>query len=141
MEKSTPCPIESRFRVRGYELDSFGHVNNAVYLNYLEAARGEFLLKAGLSYRDFARWNAYPVVRRAELSFRAPLEVEEEFVVRGFLEALRRTGFRAHQQIQKLPSGLIALEAKIELVFTDSLGRPTAVPELFRERVLSSAIR
>lgn len=25
--------------VNGYELDSFGHVNNAVYLNYLEAAR------------------------------------------------------------------------------------------------------
>ena len=24
------------FNVRGYELDSFGHVNNAVYLNYLE---------------------------------------------------------------------------------------------------------
>lgn len=27
------------FRVRGYELDSFGHVNNAVYLHYLEEAR------------------------------------------------------------------------------------------------------
>ena len=27
--------------VRGYELDSFGHVNNSVYLNYLEQARWE----------------------------------------------------------------------------------------------------
>lgn len=29
--------------VRGYELDSFNHVNNAVYLNYFEAARWKFL--------------------------------------------------------------------------------------------------
>lgn len=29
------------FVVRGYELDSYGHVNNAVYLNYLEQARWE----------------------------------------------------------------------------------------------------
>lgn len=30
------------FEVRGYELDSFNHVNNAVYLNYIEAARWKF---------------------------------------------------------------------------------------------------
>ena len=33
------------FNVRGYELDSFGHVNNAVYLNYLEQARWEMFLE------------------------------------------------------------------------------------------------
>ncbi|WP_026476555.1 acyl-CoA thioesterase [Alkaliphilus transvaalensis] len=33
---------ESIFEVRGYELDSFGHLNNSVYLNYLEEARWEF---------------------------------------------------------------------------------------------------
>ncbi len=35
-------------RVRGSELDSFGHVNNAVYLNYLEDARWAFLEESGL---------------------------------------------------------------------------------------------
>ncbi len=29
--------------VRGYEIDSFGHVNNAIYLNYMEQARWEIL--------------------------------------------------------------------------------------------------
>ena len=33
---------EFYFEVRGYELDSFNHVNNARYLNYLEAARWKF---------------------------------------------------------------------------------------------------
>ena len=35
--------IEYRFTVRGYEQDVFGHVNNAVYLNYIEQARWEIL--------------------------------------------------------------------------------------------------
>jgi YbgC/YbaW family acyl-CoA thioester hydrolase len=34
--------------VRGYELDSYGHVNNAVYISYTEQARWEILKNAGL---------------------------------------------------------------------------------------------
>ncbi len=37
--------FEYYFTVRGYELDSFGHVNNAVYLNYIEQAQWEILRK------------------------------------------------------------------------------------------------
>ena len=34
--------------VRGYELDSYGHLNNAVYISYTEQARWEILKNAGL---------------------------------------------------------------------------------------------
>jgi YbgC/YbaW family acyl-CoA thioester hydrolase len=34
--------------VRGYELDSYGHVNNAVYLQYFEQARWEYIKHFGL---------------------------------------------------------------------------------------------
>jgi len=37
----------SHHRVASYELDSFGHVNNAVFLNYLEKARCDFLRARG----------------------------------------------------------------------------------------------
>ena len=43
---------ESIFEVRGYELDSFGHLNNSVYLNYLEAERWNFCKKYILKYKD-----------------------------------------------------------------------------------------
>lgn len=40
--------------VRGYELDSYGHVNNAIYLSYTEQARWEILNNEGLlnSFRE-----------------------------------------------------------------------------------------
>ncbi len=39
---------EDEFEVRGYELDSFGHLNNAVYLNYLEVTRWNFCRNCNL---------------------------------------------------------------------------------------------
>ena len=37
------------FKVRSYECDSYGHVNNAVYLNYLEFARMSALFEKGFT--------------------------------------------------------------------------------------------
>lgn len=40
--------FEYQLSVRGYELDSYNHVNNAVYLNYYEQARWDIMRKTGL---------------------------------------------------------------------------------------------
>ncbi len=48
-----PEPIFSlEMKVRDYEVDSEGIVNNAVYLHYLEHTRHEFCQQAGLSFRQ-----------------------------------------------------------------------------------------
>jgi YbgC/YbaW family acyl-CoA thioester hydrolase len=129
--------FECRLRVRSYELDSFSHVNHAVFLNYLEAARGEFLQQCGLGFADFEAWGAFPVVRRAELNYRAPLLADQEIGVTGRFEPLRRTGFRVTQSIRRIEDGVISLDAVIDLVFIDRRGRPLAVPDLFRDGLLA----
>ena len=45
-------PFAVPVRVRGYELDTQGHLNQAVYLQYAEHARWEFLLATGISQED-----------------------------------------------------------------------------------------
>lgn len=40
--------FEYQLSVRGYELDSYGHVNNAVYLNYYEQARWDLVQRTGI---------------------------------------------------------------------------------------------
>ena len=64
MAKQTEFP----FQVQGYELDSFQHVNNAVYLNYMEAARWKFFggnRSPGLSVKrtDLIRWAIETTIR------------------------------------------------------------------------------
>ena len=43
--------ITSELTVRTYECDSYGHVNNAVYVNYLEYGRMEYLNGIGFDYK------------------------------------------------------------------------------------------
>ena len=73
---AAPPPGVSRFaayfRVRHYEMDALGHVNNAVYLHYLEQAAIEHA--AALGY-DFARLRALGglfIARRHEIDYLRP---------------------------------------------------------------------
>ena len=72
--------FELKFKVRSYECDSYGHVNNAVYLNYLEYARMSALIEKGFSF-DIMKKNGYlAIVRHIEIDFKYPLLMGEEDV-------------------------------------------------------------
>ena len=49
---TSPYIYELPIKVRDYEVDAEGIVNNANYLHYLEHTRHEFCEEAGLSFRE-----------------------------------------------------------------------------------------
>jgi YbgC/YbaW family acyl-CoA thioester hydrolase len=63
--------LSARVQVRTYELDSFGHVNNSVYLNYFEEARAQYLSALGLDFHDFARLGVQLVIVEAHVRYLA----------------------------------------------------------------------
>ena len=68
-------------KVRDYECDMQGIVNNAIYQHYLEHARHEYLLSHGLSFAEMTRQGIVIVVVRAELDYRKSLRAGDEFQV------------------------------------------------------------
>ncbi len=66
--------------VRGYEIDSFGHVNNAVYLNYFEQARWEILRSRDL-LEYFEANELILVVTEANIRYSKEARVFNELVV------------------------------------------------------------
>jgi len=58
--------------VRSYECDSNGHVNHAVYVNYLEHARVEFLQAGGFDYPALGRAGFGMVIARLEIAYHLP---------------------------------------------------------------------
>lgn len=63
--------------VRGYELDSFGHVNNAVYLNYGETAIWNFIRTAGLMDATIGS-GFFPVVLESTQRYIRELRIFDE---------------------------------------------------------------
>jgi acyl-CoA thioester hydrolase len=73
-----PDAFSLRIRVRGYELDAQGHVNQAVYGQYAEHARWEFLRAAGVSHDDLAASGLGPAILKTTIRFQRELQAGDE---------------------------------------------------------------
>jgi len=73
--------FELEMRVRDYECDLQGVVNNAVYQNHLEHARHAFLLANGIHFAEVTEQGIHLMVVRAELDYKASLRPNDWFVV------------------------------------------------------------
>ncbi len=116
--------------VRDYECDLQGVVNNAVYQNYLEHARHEYLKSIGIDFAALAAQKVNLVVVRVEIDFKASLTSGDRFVVEVRPEKLSpvRIGFR--QAIYRLPERKLAIQAQVVGTALSQRGRPQVLPEL-----------
>ena len=117
MNKNASAPYEYSMlmRVRDYEVDSQGIVNNAVYLHYLEHTRHEFCREAGTSFRSMQAEGIDPVLRRVDIEYLTPLRLGEEMESR---LTLRRQGarFMFRQEIFRMPDGAPVVRADVTVV-------------------------
>jgi len=74
--------FELEFKVRDYECDLQGVVNNSVYQNYLEHTRHEFMLSIGLDFSDLYKKGVVAVVARIDLAYKTPLVSGDSFISR-----------------------------------------------------------
>lgn len=70
----------TKIKVRDYEVDVQGIVNNARYLHYLEHTRHEFCDMAGFSFRDMHEQGVDPVLSRAEIDYLTPLRMGDTMI-------------------------------------------------------------
>ena len=77
---------ELKMKVRDYECDLQGIVNNANYQHYIEHTRHEFLLSAGISFAQLHEQGIDAVVARLSIAFKTPLRSGDEFVSKLYLK-------------------------------------------------------
>lgn len=119
------CVYEIEMMVRDYECDMQGIVNNAVYQNYLEHCRHEFLNEVGLNFEQLCRDGIDAVVTRIEIDYRVPLKSRDEFLVRLGMHKQGRLRFVFDQSIVRKADEKTVLEAQVTGVITRS-GKPVA---------------
>jgi len=102
-------------RVRDYETDSQGIVNNANYLHYLEITRHDFCEAAGTSFRAMQEYGLDPVVRKIEIEYLSSLTLGETMIS---CLRMRRKGprFIFEQDIYRSDTGEPVVKATVTVV-------------------------
>jgi len=122
-----------REHVRFRDLDTMGHINNAVFATYIEQARVEYL--ASLNVLDRAVYDPGEesmILARIEIDFRAPGEAEPDIVEIGVRPAsVGRKSFTLDYRLEQ--GGELLAEAGTVLVSYDyARGRSREVPDDWR---------
>ncbi len=120
--------FDFEINVRDYELDTQGVVNNAVYQNYLEHARHQFLKKIGINFNGLHADGVDAVVHKIELEYKRPLMGDDSFVVRSRIYQRGHVRFIFEQDIYRLPDRELILAGVVTTVFMNG-GRPIRPPE------------
>lgn len=107
--------FELTMKVRDYECDLQGIVNNANYQHYIEHTRHEFLLSAGIGFARLHEQGIDPVVARLNMAFKTPLRSGDEFVSKLYL---KKEGIKYvfYQDIFRLPDMKPVIKSTVETV-------------------------
>lgn len=121
--------LERRVELRWRDMDAYGHVNNAVYLTYLEEARDAWVQEVLGKVTD--TWDF--VLARVAIDFKQELKQEDGAVlVRCALDTFGRSSVRTREEIVK-QDGTISAVAESVIVARD--------PKVGRSRPLNDAER
>lgn len=120
----------TRWRVRTYELDVNGHVNNAVYLNWAEQIATEHVEAAGFGQGWTSGQSGAWLVRRHEITYRRPALYGDELeLTTRALSVKGARGLRETTIVNAADRAVIA-EVLTEWVWVRLPdGRPTRVPD------------
>ena len=107
--------FELIMKVRDYECDMQGIVNNAIYQHYLEHTRHEFLITAGVRFEDLLAQNVVPVVSRIEIDYKTSLRSGDEFISK---MKLTKSGIKYVfiQEIYRKSDNKLSVKAKVDIV-------------------------
>ena len=126
--------LERRIEIRWRDMDAYGHVNNAVYLNFLEEARDAWVQQVLGEVSD--TWDF--VLAHVEIDFLSELRQDDRAIlVRCAGATIGRASIRTREEVVKLDGTPSARAAAVIVPRDPSTGRSRPLDD--RERELREA--
>ncbi len=100
-----------------HHLDTFGHVNNAVYLEMYEEARWDFITKNNLGLKEILKTQVGPVLLDLQLTFKAELKLREKIRI----VSQAKTEMR-NKYVMQLEQKMFKEDGKLASLITLSVG-------------------
>jgi acyl-CoA thioester hydrolase len=128
-EPSSLRSYTTRWRVRSYELDANGHVNNSVYVAYAEEVATLHSETIGFGHAWTVEQAGAWVVRRHEITYALAATYGDELELTTEVEEVRGARAVRHTIIRLVGDGSLVVDMRTEWVWIrKSDGRPTRIP-------------
>lgn len=119
--------MDYELMIKEQHLDTFGHVNNATYLELFEEARWEFITNRGYGLKEVMKFQKGPVILEAHIKFFKELKLRE--MIKITFEALSKQGKIVQIKQQMIKSnGDVSSELLVTVGFFDLAERKLISP-------------
>jgi acyl-CoA thioester hydrolase len=120
--------FETSLVSRSYECDSYGHINHAVFLNYLEVARIEFLKSMGYTLDSLKEEDLLLPIVKLEIEYKRQIFAGDRIVIS--VEWIKKNNKSAvfEQMIFNEDKSVLISKALITWVAVNLQGKPVAIP-------------
>jgi acyl-CoA thioester hydrolase len=125
----------SEFRVRYSETDQMGVVYHTNYLVWCEIGRTDFIRASGLTYAELERGGVLLAVAEATIRYHAAARYDDLIRVETTLAEVRSRAVTFDYLITNADTAERLSSARTVLVSLDRRGRPTMLPEAFRQQL------
>ncbi len=121
------------YKVRNHHVDSYGHVNNASYLLYLEDARSDFFDYLGYGLGKLKDMDIYVFITEIKIKYLKPAYLDDIITVTGNFINIGKVRATWLQKIYK--NNLIIVEAQVTGAFLNGKEKIIKIPEFIKEKM------
>jgi acyl-CoA thioester hydrolase len=118
---------EYQLLILEHHLDTFGHVNNAVYLQLFEQARWDLITRNGYGLADVHRLQIGPTILDVQVRFARELRNRQPIVIKTWLESYSGKVGKLVQQMSD-EAGKLCCEATFTMALFDLAARKLILP-------------
>lgn len=129
-----PDVFEMHIKVENQHLDSFGHVNNVIYLQWMQDVAWAHSTRLGLDLAAYQQLDTAMVARQHQLTYLAACHLGESLTISTWLS--QNDGFNLHRQYRLIRQSnqKMVFEAQTHWVCMRlSTGQPVRMPESFKK--------
>ena len=127
MTNENSIKFEYEVTILERHLDSFGHVNNATYLELYEEARWDFITKGGYGLETIHKLKKGPIVLETTVKFRKEIINRDRVKIISYSTGIKGKIMKMHQEIVHM-NGDIASMADFTFGFMDLAERKLIAP-------------
>lgn len=129
----------NQYRVRFYECDAIGHLNNSVYVQYMHDAANQASEAVGLGREEYLLMHRSWLVRETKIEYLAPLQYRDTVNIITWVADIHRARSLRKYEFYKSTTGQLMAHGETDWVYIDNdTGSPVRIPKEIAQAYLGN---